>query len=116
MPQRALRLVPLAGKSLATSGDYRNFFIHEGRRYSHEIDPHSAEPVRHALASVSVVADDCTHADAWSTALFVLGPERGFETAAKQGLAAHFVVRRSDGSFAEMMTAGFAALGGHSVA
>ena len=116
MPQRVLRIVPLAGKSLATSGDYRNFFIHAGRRYSHEIDPHSAEPVRHALASVSVVADDCTHADAWSTALFVLGPERGFDVAAKRGLAAHFVVRRPDGSFAETVTAAFAALGGHSVA
>lgn len=116
MPQRAMRIVPLAGKSLATSGDYRNFFMHEGRRYSHEIDPHSAEPVRHALASVSVVADDCTHADAWSTALFVLGPERGFEIAARQGLAAHFVVRRPDGSFAETVTAAFAALGGRAVA
>ena len=45
MPQRALRIVPLDGKSLATSGDYRNFFMHEGRRYSHEIDPASAAPV-----------------------------------------------------------------------
>ena len=116
MPQRAMRIVPLAGKSLATSGDYRNFFMHAGRRYSHEIDPHSAEPVRHALASVSVVADNCTHADAWSTALFVLGPERGFAVAAKQGLAAHFVVRRPDGSFAETVTAAFAALGGRAVA
>ncbi len=112
MPQRALHVLPLAGKSLATSGDYRNFFIDHGRRYSHEIDPASAEPVRHALASVSVVADDCTHADAWSTALFVLGPERGFETAGRHGLAAYFVVRQADGSFAERQTAAFATLGG----
>ena len=116
MPQRALYIVPLADQSLATSGDYRNFFMHEGRRYSHEIDPATAAPVGHALASVSVVADDCTRADAWSTALFVLGPERGFQVAARQGLAAYFVVRRPDGSFAERQTPAFAALGGHAAA
>ena len=90
--------------------------MHEGHRYSHEIDPATAAPVGHALASVSVVADDCTHADAWSTALFVLGPERGFDTAAHHGLAAYFVVRRPDGSFAERQTAAFAALGGRTAA
>jgi FAD:protein FMN transferase len=116
MPQRALRIVPLDGQSLATSGDYRNFFMHQGRRYSHEIDPATAEPVAHALASVSVVAGDCTHADAWSTALFVQGPERGYATASRLGLAAHFVVRQPDGSFSERQTAAFAKLGGHAVA
>lgn len=111
MPQRALLVVPLQGRSLATSGDYRNFFMHDGRRYSHEIDPASAAPVAHALASVSVVADDCTLADAWSTALFVLGPERGLAAAKRHGLAAYFVVRRNDGSFVETSTPAFAALG-----
>ncbi|HEY6135281.1 MAG TPA: FAD:protein FMN transferase [Rubrivivax sp.] len=113
MPQRALRILPLDGRALATSGDYRNYFMHQGQRYSHEINPASAAPVAHALASVSVVADDCTQADAWSTALFVLGPERGFELATRRGLRAHFVVRQSDGSFSERQTAGFAALGGY---
>jgi thiamine biosynthesis lipoprotein len=116
MPRRALRVVPLAGKSLATSGDYRNFFVHEGRRYSHEIDPASAAPVGHALASVSVVADDCTHADAWSTALFVQGLERGLATATRLGLAAYFVVRGPDGEFIERQTAAFAALGARAAA
>jgi thiamine biosynthesis lipoprotein len=113
MPQRALRILPLDGKALATSGDYRNYFVHQGRRYSHEIDPASAEPVAHTLASVSVVADDCTLADAWSTALFVLGPERGFELATQQGLAAHFVVRHGNARFGERQTPAFAALGSH---
>jgi thiamine biosynthesis lipoprotein len=116
MPQRALYVVPLDGQSLATSGDYRNFFMHEGRRYSHEIDPATAAPVGHALASVSVVAGDCTHADAWSTALFVLGPERGPAAALRHGLAAYFVVRQADGSFTERQTPAFAALGGRTVA
>ena len=116
MPQRALHVLPLADRSLATSGDYRNFFMHEGHRYSHEIDPASAAPVRHALASVSVVADDCTLADAWSTALFVLGPEPGFDTAMRHGLAAYFVERLPDGSLRERQTPAFAELGGHTLA
>jgi thiamine biosynthesis lipoprotein len=116
MPQRALYIVPLASKSLATSGDYRNFFMHDGRRYSHEIDPATGAPVGHALASVSVVAGDCTDADAWSTALFVLGPEGGLAAALRHGLAAYFVVRQPDGSFAERRTPAFAALGGRTVA
>ncbi len=111
MPQRALRVVPLSGRALATSGDYRNFFVHQGRRYSHEIDPATAAPVAHALASVSVVADDCTTADAWSTALFVLGPQRGLDMARRLQLAAHFVVREGDGRFVETTTPAFAALG-----
>ncbi|MEP7283355.1 MAG: FAD:protein FMN transferase [Rubrivivax sp.] len=116
MPQRALFIVPLEEKALATSGDYRNFFMHEGRRLSHEIDPATAAPVRHALASVSVVAGDCTLADAWSTALFVLGPKRGFDIACDEGLAAYFVLRRADGSFGTMQTPAFDALGGSFVA
>lgn len=113
LPQRALHIVPLSGRALATSGDYRNFFMQGGRRYSHEIDPASAAPVAHALASVSVVATDCMQADAWSTALFVLGPQRGIAAATRLGLAAYFVQRQADGSFAEYGTPAFAALGGH---
>ncbi len=116
MPQQAFFVVPLSGQSLATSGDYRNFYLHEGRRYTHEIDPTTAAPVHHALASVSVVAGDCTLADAWSTALFVAGPERGFALAQQQGLAAYFMLRERDGRFSTRATPAFAALGGRSVA
>jgi thiamine biosynthesis lipoprotein len=116
MPQRALRILPLDGRALATSGDYRNFFMHQGQRYSHEIDPASAAPVAHALASVSVVADNCTLADAWSTALFVLGPERGMAVAKRHGLAAYFVVRQGNEAFSERQTEAFAALGSYAAA
>jgi thiamine biosynthesis lipoprotein len=116
MPQRAWFVLPLSGLSLATSGDYRNFFVQDGRRYCHEIDPVDATPTQHGLASVSVVASDCTVADAWSTALFVAGPERGLALAAQQGLAAYFIVRAADGRFESRQTAAFAALGGRSVA
>ena len=115
MPQQAFIIVPMSGRSLATSGDYRNFFMQDGRRYTHEIDPATAAPVEHALASVSVVASDCTMADAWSTALFVLGPERGPQTATRLGLAACFLQRRTGGSFSIRSTPAFAALGARDV-
>jgi thiamine biosynthesis lipoprotein len=110
---RALHyVVPLANRVLATSGDYRNYFERDGRRYSHEIDPDTGAPVAHRLASVSVVHADCALADAWATALFVLGPERGREVALAQGLAAYFIARAADGAFVETQTPAFAGLGG----
>ena len=81
VPQRAHFIVPLSGQSMATSGDYRIFFEQDGRRYSHEIDPATGAPADHRLASVTVVAADCAYADAMATALFVLGPDRGFTLA-----------------------------------
>lgn len=92
-PQRVHRIVPLAGLSIATSGDYRNFYRQDGRRIHHEIDPVTRAPTAHALASVSVLHADCMRADAWATALFVLGPERGLARAREQRLAALFIVR-----------------------
>jgi thiamine biosynthesis lipoprotein len=98
--------------SMATSGDYRIYFEHEGTRYCHEIDPATGCPIRHGLASVSVVAPACGFADAMATALIVLGPERGYAAARTQRLAAHFIVRERDGSLREFGTPEFTALGG----
>lgn len=85
-------VIELEGGALATSGDYRNFTIVDGERYSHTIDPTTGRPVEHRLASVSVVARTCAEADALATALNVLGPERGLELARQEGLAALFLV------------------------
>jgi len=90
------QVLPLATGALATSGDYRNFFAEDGRRYSHIIDPRTGKPVRHGIASVTVHADDCMTADGWATALSVLGPEEGLALARDQGLAALFVLRDGD--------------------
>jgi thiamine biosynthesis lipoprotein len=95
--QRLDGVVELADLSIATSGDYRNFYVENGQRYSHTIDPVTAAPVKHGLASVSVVDPSAMHADAMATALMVLGPERGFALAQKHAIAAAFVVRRDDG-------------------
>ncbi len=113
IPPRPRFVTPLSGQSMATSGDYRIFYERDGRRYCHEIDPNTREPVTHRLASVSVVAADCTYADAMATALFVLGPERGPALAAERGLAALFVVRTADGGLVDRPTPAFAALGGN---
>jgi thiamine biosynthesis lipoprotein len=110
LPQRARWAVPLSDGAMATSGDYRNYFVEEGRRYSHEIDPVAGAPVRHGLASVTVVADDCMRADAMATALIVLGPERGRALAESTGIAAQFIQRGPDGSLHDAMTPAFAAL------
>jgi thiamine biosynthesis lipoprotein len=110
MPQRARWAVPLSGKAMATSGDYRNYFIQDGRRYSHEIDPATGVPIQHRLCSVSVVADDCMHADALATALIVLGPDKGKALAERNSVAAQFIERGPNGALTDSMTTAFAAL------
>jgi FAD:protein FMN transferase len=87
----------LDDRSLATSGDYRNFFEVDGKRYSHTIDPATGSPVTHELTSVSVLADDCLTADALATAIEVLGPERGLELAQRQNVAVYLIVRNESG-------------------
>jgi thiamine biosynthesis lipoprotein len=86
--RRLFRVVPLRDMGMATSGDYRNFFTLDGKRYSHSIDPSTGRPVTHSLASVTVLAESSMQADAWATALLVLGPQRGFDLAHRRGMAA----------------------------
>lgn len=102
--RRARRVLPLGDVAVATSGDYRNFFEIDGVRYSHTIDPRTGRPVRHELASVTVLdPGGAMAADAWATALNVLGPEAGRSVAEREGIAALFVVRTPDG-YAERET------------
>jgi len=81
---------------VATSGDYRNFFEVDGKRYSHSIDPHSGYPVAHDLVSVTVVHPSSMMADGWATALVVLGYEKAMAVAQEQGLAVYFIRRQGD--------------------
>ena len=101
------RILPLESLAMATSGDYRNFHQAEGVSISHTIDPRTGRPVRHALASVSVVNASCMRADGYATALMVLGECAGYRLAAGQDLAALFLVRTIDGSFRERETPAF---------
>ncbi|MCO4761668.1 MAG: FAD:protein FMN transferase [Myxococcales bacterium] len=98
-------VVTLGNLSLATSGDYRNYREVNGKRVSHTIDPRTGHPIAHKLASVSVLAKSCARADAWATALNVLGPTEGLALANKLDLAAYFLVRQPDGQFAGSQSA-----------
>jgi len=93
--------------AMATSGDYRNFYERDGRRFSHIVDPRTGLPVGHAGASVSVVHERTAVADAWATALSVLGPDEGLAVAQREGLAAYFLVRDGQGGFGARATERF---------
>ncbi|MEE2777066.1 MAG: FAD:protein FMN transferase [Acidobacteriota bacterium] len=103
----AHRVVSPDGWALATSGDYRNFWEHGGVRYSHTIDPRSGRPVTHALVSASVAHRSCTLADAWATAMMVLGPDDGLALAEDLDLAV-LLLSRIDGELVEQMSIAFA--------
>lgn len=92
--------------SVATSGDYRNFFEHEGRQYSHTIDARTGRPVEHELAAVTVVNSSAAYADAMATALLVLGPDAGPALAERLGIAGYFLVR-DDSGITELATTDF---------
>ncbi|MDO3720201.1 FAD:protein FMN transferase [Marinobacter sp. chi1] len=91
------RVVALDNKAMATSGDYRNYYESEGRRYSHTIDPSTGRPITHNLASVTVIADDCMTADALATGFNVMGYERAEALAVRENIPAYFIIRTEDG-------------------
>lgn len=92
LKQSAFRVVPLHDRAMATSGDYRNYFEQDGKRYSHTIDPHTGRPVTHKLVSATVVTETCMTADGLATAIMVLGPEAGYNFAVKNNLAVLLIV------------------------
>jgi len=94
---QVLAAVELKDGALATSGDYRNFYTLDDQRYSHIIDPTTGYPVTHNLASVTVRANTSIEADAWATALLVVGPEAGMIIAEQKNLAVFMVLRNQQG-------------------
>lgn len=102
-------VVNVTDQCLATSGDYRNFFEHDGVRYSHTLDPETGWPVTHDTAAVTVIAESAARADGLATALLVHGVEDGLEFADNDSIAAFFLVRQDDG-LAEQSSSAFAEL------
>jgi thiamine biosynthesis lipoprotein len=94
-PDAARAVVALHGLSIATSGDYRQYFELDQRRVPHTLDPRTGRPIANDVASVTVLAPTCMAADALSTVLAVLGPVDGLAFAERRGLAARFLVRRA---------------------
>ena len=91
--QRAQHIIPLESMSVATSGDYRNYFEVDGQRFSHTIDPRTGRPVTHQLASVSVFHPSNAWADAWATALLVVGEQEAMQLAIENNLKVLLLVR-----------------------
>ncbi len=86
-------ILALQDAAVATSGDYRHWTLVAGRRLSHTMDPRRGAPVMAPPASVTVVARTCAEADAWATALIVLGPQAGAVLAQRLRLEALFLLR-----------------------
>ena len=100
------RILPLTQVAIATSGDYRNYFEVDGMRYSHTIDPANGYPIRHHLASVTVITDTCGKADAWATAMMVMGVEKALALAETENLAV-LLIEKSDTVFVEHTSSAF---------
>lgn len=91
------KIIKLSNKSMATSGDYRNFFQIEGKRYSHTISPSTGYPVDNNIASVSVIHQSCMSADALATALMSMGFQKGFSFAEREKIAVLWILRTDKG-------------------
>jgi thiamine biosynthesis lipoprotein len=99
------RIINVTDRAVATSGDYRNYFEKDGRRYSHTIDPKTGYPVTHRLASVTVIADTAAEADALATAFSVMGSDQAMRYAKAYNVAAYFIVKEREGFMAKLSDA-----------
>ena len=91
------RIIPLQDMAIATSGDYRNYFEKDGKRYSHTIDPRTGRPITHNLASVTVLTERCAEADALATAFMVMGAEQTLTFADQRDLPVYMLVKQDNG-------------------
>ena len=103
-------VIALDGLAVASSGDYRRHADYGAGPVAHSVDPRTGLPLANGIAALSVVHASAMQADAWSTALGVLGVERGIRMATQRGLAARFVERLGDSSFHEHLSPAWRAL------
>ncbi len=105
--ERLQAIVRIKNKALATSGDYRKFYIENGVKYSSHINPKTGYPVKNTLLSVSIIADECATADGIATACMVMGKDKAIEFIMKNGnLEAYFIYSDDEGNFKTWMTRG----------
>lgn len=91
-------ILNLTDCAMATSGNYRNYYVKDGKKYAHTIDPKTGYPVQHNILSATVIADDCATADAYATAFMVLGLDKSREVLDKHPeLMAYFICSSTDG-------------------
>ena len=89
-------VISLINRSVATSGDYQNFYEVDGKKYSHTISPLTGEPVQHAIASATIFYDDCATADALATALMAMGDKKALDFANRNNIQAIFFLRTNN--------------------
>ncbi len=100
--------VKLPDHALATSGNYRNFYVEDGQKFAHTIDPNTGYPVQHNLLSTTVIAGNCMDADAYATAFMVMGLEKSIEVAANiPELKVYFIYAGENGENQIYMSANF---------
>ena len=90
--QELQAIIRITDKALATSGNYRKFYVEDGIKYSHTINPKTGYPVKNTLLSATIIADDCTMADGIATACMVMGKEASIEFIAKHPEFSAFLV------------------------
>jgi thiamine biosynthesis lipoprotein len=94
--REVMGVMELCDAAIATSGDYRHWIDVKGRHYAHTMNPATGAPLCNSVAAVTVVAASCMLADAWATALMVLGESEGPRVAQARGMDALFVLREGD--------------------
>jgi thiamine biosynthesis lipoprotein len=100
--------VHIENRALATSGNYRNFYIEDGKKYAHTIDPKTGYPVQHSLLSATVIAENGLTADGLATTFMVLGLEKGIEVAgAVPEIEVFFIYADEKGENQVYMSEGF---------
>ena len=96
--QEIQTIINVTDKAMATSGNYRNFYYKNGKKYAHTIDPSTGYPVQHNILSSTVIADDCATADAYATAFMVMGLEKAKAVLARHPeLMAYFILAGDKG-------------------
>jgi thiamine biosynthesis lipoprotein len=107
-PTRLERVILLKDAALATSGNYRNFRVENGKKAAHIVNPRTGYPALSPLLSVSVWAKDTMTADAYATALIVMGLDEGLRfVEAREGLEAYFIAKDDAGNLIEKWSSGF---------
>jgi len=101
IPGQSLQaIIRITGRSLATSGNYRKFYVEDGIKYSHTIDPETGYPAKNRLLSATVIADDCGTADGIATACMVMGHEKSIEfIKSNPQFSAYLVISGDDGNY-----------------
>lgn len=106
--QELQTIIEITDVAMATSGNYRNFYYKDGRKYAHTIDPRTGYPVQHSLLSATVIANDCMTADAYATAFMVMGVEKALEMAeSTPNIEAFFIFADEAGKTQTCQTNGF---------